>query len=64
MRIGTILSLPDGYTKFARIKDEDGTSYTVEPGAIPKDTDVGDEYAYKVEVWGSDSGLVYSLKDD
>ena len=64
MRVGTILSLPDEYTHFGRIKDKDGTAYTVESGALPDGADLGDEYAYKVEVWGNDSGLVYHINDD
>ena len=64
MRLGTLLSLPDGYTRYGRIKDNDGTAYTVDAGALPKDAEVGDDVAYKVEVWGNDSGLVYAVKDD
>ena len=64
MRVGTILALPDDYTKFGRVKDKDGSAYTVEPSALPEGADIGDEYAYKVEVWGNDSGLIYSVKDE
>ena len=65
MRIGHILSLPDTtYTAFGRIKDEYGSGYTIEPGEIPEDADIGDEFAYKVDLWGNDSGLGYGLRSD
>lgn len=64
MRIGTIIGLPDQYTQFARIKDQYGIGYTVEPGEIPENSDIGDEFAYKVEIWANDSGLGYALEDD
>jgi len=64
MRIGTIISVPDLYTRYARIKDDSGGSYTVDPSDLPKNTQVGDRYAYKVELGGNDGGLAYALKDD
>lgn len=64
MRIGKIISLPNTYTQFARIKDEDGRAYTVDPGYLPKGTEEGDELAYKVEIWGNDSGLAYDLEEE
>ena len=66
MRIGTVISVPDEYTRFARIKDEDGVGYTVDPSHYPEDEepDIDDEYAYKVEIWENDSGLVYWMEED
>jgi hypothetical protein len=64
MRTGTIIGLPDTYTRFARIKDDNGMSYTVDPSELPEDADVGNEYAYKLDLWSNDSGLGYSLRDD
>jgi hypothetical protein len=36
MRVGTVLSLPNHYGRFTRIKDADGTGYTVDPSVLPK----------------------------
>ena len=52
------------YTQYARIKDDDGRAYTVDPGYLPKGAEVGDEMAYKVEIWGNDSGLAYDLEEE
>jgi hypothetical protein len=64
MRIGSIISLPNEYSQFARIKDEEGLGYTVDPGEIPKEVRLGDQFAYKVDLFGNDSGLAYGLKDE
>lgn len=64
MRVGTIIGLPDQYTQFARIKDQYGVAYTVEPGELPEKVEVGDDFAYKVEIWSNDSGLGYALEDE
>lgn len=64
MRVGTLLSLPNEYSKFARIKDADGTSYTADPSVLPKGVKEGSDLAYKVEIWSNDSGLVYEAKED
>lgn len=63
MRIGTIIGLPDAYTQYARIRDENGTAYTVDPGELPKDAKIDKSYAYKLDLWAGDSGLGYELKD-
>ncbi|MGE0172226.1 MAG: hypothetical protein AB7T49_05555 [Oligoflexales bacterium] len=62
MRIGTITSLPDHYSEYARITDQDGRSFTVEPSNIPEGAKLGANYAYKVEIYGNDSGLAYALQ--
>ena len=62
MRIGTLLSLPNEYSRFARIKDNDGVGYTVDPSDLPKGIEEGDGVAYKVEIWENDSGLVYKAE--
>ena len=66
MRVGTMISLPDEYTRFARIKDDDGVGYTVDPSVFPPDEtpEVDEEFAYKVEIWSNDSGLVYYMEED
>lgn len=65
MRIGTIHSLPDSYTQWAKIKDEEsGVNYTVSPKHLKDGADVGDSYAYKVELFDNDGGLVYFAEED
>ncbi|MDD9950784.1 MAG: hypothetical protein OXT67_04375 [Zetaproteobacteria bacterium] len=64
MAIGTILSIPNPYSNFARIRDETGLTHTVGKADLPEDVDVGDEFAYKVEIWGNDSGIAYSLEEE
>ena len=63
MRVGTIIGVPSEYSRFGRILDGSGVGYTVEPGDLPEGADEGDEYDYKVEIWGNDSGLAYNMKD-
>ncbi len=62
MRVGTVLSLPNEYTRFARVQDADGNSYTADPSVLPKGVKEGSELAYKVEIWSNDSGLVYEAE--
>lgn len=64
MRLGTIISTPNEYSRFGRILDGSGVGYTVESGDIPEDAEDGDEYAYKVELWGNESGLAYNLREE
>ncbi len=64
MRLGTIISLPNDYSRFARIKDADGVGYTADAGVLPKGAKEGSDVAYKVEIWGNDSGLVYDVKEE
>ncbi len=64
MRVGTVLSLPNTYSQFARIKDANGVSYTADPSVLPKNIKEGDDVAYKVEIWSNDSGLVYQAEED
>ncbi|HYX35451.1 MAG TPA: hypothetical protein VE954_20340 [Oligoflexus sp.] len=63
MRVGTVISLPNDYSRFARVQDADGTSYTADPSVLPKGAKEGSEVAYKVEIWSNDSGLVYDAQD-
>ena len=58
-----IISLPDEYSHYGRITDRTGLGYTVESGELPENADVGDSFAYKVELWGNDSGLAYDLEE-
>ena len=61
MRVGTLISIPNSYTQYARVTDQYGASYTVDPSSLPEDASEGEEFAYKVEIWGNDSGLAYDL---
>ena len=64
MRLGTVISIPNDYSSFARVLDENGTGYTLEPDKIPEDLEIDDSLAYKVELWENDSGLVYDAEED
>ncbi len=64
MRIGTIISLPDRYSRYARIKDDNGVGYTVDPQDLPEEASLDDRFAYKVELGSNDSCLAYSLLDE
>ena len=64
MRLGKVISLPNEYSRFGRILDGTGVGYTVEAGDIPEGVDIGDEYAYKVVIWGNDSGIAYDLREE
>lgn len=65
VRFGTVLSLPNEYSRYARVHDEEsGIGFTVEPHKIPDDTEEDDDLAYKVEIWENDSGLVYWAEED
>ncbi|MBI2603378.1 MAG: hypothetical protein HYW48_10015 [Deltaproteobacteria bacterium] len=64
MRLGTLISEPNKYSRFGRILDQFGVGYTVDPGDLPEDAEEGEEYAYKVEIWGNDSGLAYNVEED
>lgn len=61
---GVLVGLPNEYSQFGRVKDPSGNSYTVEKSQIPEDASEGDEVAYRVEIWGNDSGVAYDLKED
>ena len=62
MRVGTLVSLPDEYSQFGRIVDHTGMGYTLEKGDLPDGVEVGDQLAYRVELWGGDSGLAYDVR--
>ncbi len=62
MRSGTLVNLPGEYSQFGRIQDSYGVRYSVPLEEIPKGVKEGDQVAYKVEIWGNDSGLAYDLK--
>ncbi len=63
MRIGTVIGMPNEYTRYARVLDESGNAYTADPSILPKGAQEGSELAYKVEIWGNDSGLVYEAEE-
>ena len=62
MRAGVLVSLPGEYSRFGRIQDSYGVAYSVPAEEIPQGVKEGDKLAYKVEIWGNDSGLAYNLK--
>lgn len=64
MRVGTLVSVPSVYSRFGRIVDASGASYTVEASQVPEDAQAGDDFAYRVEIWENDSGLAYDLEED
>ena len=63
MRLGLLIATPNAYSRFARVADEHGVGYTVEAGDLPPGAEEGDRVAYKVEIWGNDSGLAYDLAE-
>ena len=64
MRIGTVISIPNEYSQYGRVLDENGIAYTVEPDKIPDAAEIDDDLAYKVELWGNDSGLIFDADFD
>lgn len=64
MRVGQLVNLPNEYSRFGQIKDQYGVAYTVEAGQLPDDAEFDKDYAYKVEIWGNDSGLAYDVTPD
>ena len=64
MRLGTVIAMPNLYSRFSRVRDENGIAYTLEPDKIPEDIEVDDDLAYKVELWENDSGLIYEAEED
>ncbi|MBQ49754.1 MAG: hypothetical protein CMP10_20405 [Zetaproteobacteria bacterium] len=63
MRVGKIFSMPNEYTRFARIRDKDGSTFTVDPSLLPEGSSKDKNVAYKVEIWGS-GGLVNYVEED
>ncbi|MBP6217547.1 MAG: hypothetical protein KA436_03050 [Oligoflexales bacterium] len=63
MQVGTLIARPDQYSHFGRLRDTYGNQYTVESSQIPQGSDVGDKLAYKVEIWGNESGIAYNLEE-
>ena len=61
MRTGILISVPNQFSRFGRVLDGYGVGYTVEAGDIPEDVKEGDKVAYRVELWGGDSGLAHDL---
>ena len=64
MAIGSIVTMPNPYSNFAQIRDETGLTHTVASADLPEDAEEGDEFAYKVEIWGNNSGIAYNLLDE
>jgi len=57
MKIGTIVALPAENSRWATVKDEHGSRYTVDAGELPEEAQAGDELAYRVDFF-SGSGSV------
>lgn len=65
MKLGTIIGIPDEYTRFARVLDNNsGIAYTVPPKKLYEEADVDHSAAYSVEIWSNDSGLVHIIEED
>ena len=64
MKLGSITSLPNEFTRYGKITDSRGNQFTVEENEIPKDAEIGSQYAYSVEIWENDSGIAYDLKEE
>ncbi len=64
MLLGTITEMPNEYSRYARIRTDEGTYYTVEPDDIPEDAIEGREFAFKVELSGGSGGLAYAVESD
>ena len=62
MRLGTVVDVPNEYSRFGTIKDSYGVRYTIAQGQMPDKIEKGDQVAYKVEIWANDSGLAYGVK--
>ena len=62
MRIGKIVNLPRGTGEYARVRDENGTDYSVHASEIPDDAKEGDDLAYQVDIWSNPSGPVATLR--
>ena len=65
MKLGKMISMPNEYSDFGRIRDiESGISYSIPKDKIPEDLDIEDSAAYSVELWENDSGLVHKVEED
>lgn len=62
MPIGKIISVPLGDSQYARVRDEYGSEYTVHASELPREADLDDDFAYKVDIWQNPSGNVTTLK--
>lgn len=62
MPIGTIQSLPNQYTSYARIRDEHGVSYTVHASELPDDVEAGEDVPYYVDIYQHPSGPQTTLR--
>jgi len=63
MSIGKILEMPiPNQTPFAHVIDEYGNHYSVHESEIPDETEVGDDYAYEVDVRQGATGNSATLR--
>ncbi len=64
LRFGTIIAMPNNYSQYGRVLDDNGLAYTIEPHNIPDGADEDTDLAYKVEIWENDSGLIHYAEED
>lgn len=62
--IGTILGLPLGNSRYFSAKDEYGNTRTVHVNELPEDADVGDDYAYRIDLFKHGGGTTMRWNDD
>lgn len=64
MAVGRIISMPNKNSSFGRLLGADGRQYTVPKDKLPEDSSVDKEFAYKVELWSNNSGLITNLEEE
>lgn len=53
MQIGRIIEMPSQYSDFALVRDEYGSTYSVDKGEIKSSASDGDSMAYRVDFFGN-----------
>ena len=62
MPVGKIVDIPNNYSSYARVRDENGEEYTVHSSEVPESAEDGDSFAYHVDVWQNESGNATTLR--
>ncbi len=63
--IGRIIDLPRSSYQWGRFSDEYGNSWNIKRDNIPKDTDVGDDMAYRLDFSDpKQSPQIVAVEDD
>lgn len=60
--IATVVSVPIGDSPYATARDEHGMNYTIHKSELPESADVGDQYAYYVDIYDKTSGSSTTLR--